>query len=187
MKSNQKGMRKLESSCMKSIKGGGIIIQDILIDGCFEESTQIRTHSGLKMIKDLDLATDKVWNPISKQFMGLSRRTTSIIEGIVLAITTSNGEVTVTSNHAFVLAGGQVVQAAELKAGDMLAGGEMVSGVQTLDVEGYMLVHNLVFDNSSAIWQDHMVEANGVVSGALYLQDSIEHRTAADMPALAFN
>ena len=180
-------MRKLDSSCMKSIKGGTIVIEDVIMGSCFEESTLIKTQDGLKMIKDLDLAKDQIWNPVSGQWMRMSRRTASIVEGTAYKIATASGEVTVTGNHPFALLNGQVVQASELKQGDLLAGGEVVRNTSTFAIDGYMIVHNLVFTSKSTNWEDHMVEANGVVSGALYLQDSIEHRTAVEMPALAFN
>lgn len=186
MNSKKKGMKVLDSRCLKTIKGG-IIIEDIIADGCFEETTLIKTNSGQKMIKELDLATDQVWNPINQKWMSLTRKTVTLIEGIVYTVTTNQGSVVVTDNHPFMLAGGEVLQACELNEGDLLdngGSGDLITGVTASVIEDYMIVHNLVFAGAGVDNADHFVEANGVVSGVLYLQDKVQHRTPVSRSAV---
>ncbi len=188
MNSKKKGMKVLGPNCMKTIKGGVIIIQDIVIDGCFEESTLITTQAGPKMIKDLDMDQDQVWNPISQQWMAISRKTVSLIKGIAYIITTAKGSVTVTDNHPFMTLTEGLVQASELSEGDVLANGDagdVIMDVTAFAIDDHMVVHNLVFENAGTEVQNHFVEANGVVSGVLFLQDKIQYKSSVALSTSA--
>jgi len=87
--------------------------------------------------------------------------------------------VTVTDEHAFMLLNGEVVKANELSKGDLLANGasgDLITAIDDSQVEDYTIVYNLVFENTDDSNQNHFVEANGVVSGLLHLQEKIAHR-----------
>jgi len=51
-----------------------------------------------------------------------------------------------------------------------------VTNVTTHKIEDYTVVHNMVFDTNEHGHDNHFVEANGVVSGVLHLQEKIAHR-----------
>ncbi len=172
-------MKKLNENCLKSIYGGPID-PFALIDGCFEEGTLVTTQNGQKEIEKLNLATDKIWNPISEQWMSLSRRTVTVAKGTMYTITTASGTVTTTDNHPFMLMSGEVVKASELNTGDLLAtaeSGDLITNIAINPIEDYILVYNLVYANVGEQKEDHFVEVNGVVSGVLFLQDQVAHRT----------
>jgi len=177
MMSNKKGIQSLNSKCMKTIQGGFIIITDDIGGSCFEETTMITTQNGQKMIKDLDMAMDQVWNPMNQKWMKISRKTVSLVKGMAYDIFTEAGQVTVTSNHPFMTIEGEVVQACELTEADSLANGDRITKIAAMVIEDYMIVHNLVFTDAGEANEDHFVEANGVVSGVLPLQDKINHRS----------
>lgn len=179
MNPSKKGKQALTCSQMKTITGGFIVIDDISTT-CFAEDTLIKTQTGEKMIKDLDLATDRVWNPMNRQWMKMSRKTVSLVEGMAYTIATTAGTVTVTANHPFMTTAGEILTASELNEGDLLAdgsSGDLVTAVTAFVIEDYMIVHNLVFATTDADNANHFVEANGVVSGVLHLQDKVQHRT----------
>jgi len=146
LKPSKKGMRTLKPDSIKSINAG------IVKTNSFEATTTIKTKTANKKIVDLDVTTDEVWNPINQQWMKIARKTNSQVSGIIYEITTNSGCVTVTSNHPFMKMDGIILYVA---------------------IEGTQVFHNLVFENATDAVNDHFVEANGVVSGVLFLQDKV--------------
>lgn len=174
-------MKKLNSNFLKTICGGCVLIPGEEIPAiCFAENTMITTKVGQKKISNLDLTKDQVWNPVNQKWMNLSRKTVTIHKGSLATISTSSGSVTVTTNHPFLTLSGELIQAGELKIGDILSNGDtgdIITNTSFVEIEDYVLVYNLVFDTLSEVEEDHLVEANGVVSGVLYLQDKIGYKT----------
>jgi len=106
----------------------------------------------------------------------MARKTNSQVSGIIYEITTNSGCVTVTSNHPFMKMDGTILYASQLTEGDMIdngGSGDLVTKVAALAIEGTQVFHNLVFENATDVVNDHFVEANGVVSGVLFLQDKV--------------
>lgn len=173
-KNYNKGMQPLNSNTLKSIAGGGKIVKV----NSFDATTLIKTKTGNKRITDLNIATDEVWNPINQQWMKIARKTNSEVSGIIYEITTNSGCVTVTSNHPFMKMDGTVLHASQLVEGDIIDkgnSGDLVTQVTAIAIEGTQTFHNLVFENATDAVKDHFVEANGVVSGVLFLQDKVTH------------
>ncbi len=143
---------------------------------CFHEETMIVTNNGSKMIKNIDLTIDKIWNPINQKWMELSRKTVTLWQGEVCKIATSENELITTSNHPFMLKDGTVLKAENLEVGDVLDNGSegiVIKAMQLNKVQEYVIVHNLVFKNAGTADCEHFVEANGIPSGILHLQDKV--------------
>jgi len=135
----------------------------------------------MKQIVDVD-ATDEVWNPINQQWMKITRKSSSITSGLICEITSQSGKLTVTTNHPFMKKDGNIVDARQLKAGDILENGETgdeVTQVAMIAIKGIQVFHNLVYDCSDTELNNHFVEANGVVSGVLSLQQVMQQVTQA--------
>lgn len=159
---------------LKYVNGGwghGMVVAN-----SFESTTQIKTKTGNKQIIDLNEATDEVWNPVNQQWMKIARKTNSTVSDLIYEITTNCGSVTVTANHPFMKMDGTILHACQLAEGDLIdngSTGDLVTKVAALAIEGTQVFHNLVFENATEDVQDHFVEANGVVSGVLFLQDKV--------------
>lgn len=147
-----------------------------LNSSCFHEETIIKTSNGAKMIKDIDLAADTIWNPVCKKWMGLSRRTVTLWQGDLCKIKTAENELITTDNHPFMLTNGLVLKAKNLEVGDVLDNGNegvVITAMETYTTQEYLIVHNLVFKKAGIENIAHFVEANGIPSGTLHLQDKI--------------
>jgi len=178
-KTRKKAVKAISPKTLKSI-GGGF---GIVFGNSFESTTLIKTKTGNKPIIDLNVDTDEVWNPVNQQWMKIARKTNSTVSGITYEITTNNGCVTVTANHPFMKMDGTILHASQLIEGDVIAdgsSGDLVTKVAALAIEGTQVFHNLVFENATENVQDHFVEANGVVSGVLFLQDKVTQPVAEE-------
>jgi len=172
LKVSKKGLKTLKPDSIKSINGG----KEIVLANSFAATTLIKTKTGNKKIIDLDIAKDEVWNPINQQWMQIARKTNSVVSSLIYEITTNSGAVTVTSNHPFMKMDGMVLHAAQLTEGDVIDNGnsgDEVTKVTSLAIEGTQIFHNLIFANVTDEVNDHFVEANGLVSGVLFLQDKV--------------
>ncbi len=142
---------------------------------CFDQNTLIKREVGLVKIKDIDASSHKVWNPIQNNWMQIEEKTSTIDKGVMVTLQTENGQVKVTNNHPFVLNNGQVVQAIELKANDIIYGGDKVIGTELSVEDKNIVVYNLRVMDSSENTLDHVIEAGGVICGDLTLQTKVEY------------
>jgi len=180
-KISKKGLKALNAESIKSINGGGGT--RILDFNSFDKTTIIKTKTGDRQIIDLNESTDEVWNPVNQQWMKIARKTNSTVTGIIYEITTKSGGVKVTSNHPFMKMDGTILHASQLTEGDVIdngSSGDLITKVAALAIEGIQVFHNLVFENATEDVQDHFVEANGVVSGVLFLQDKVTQPVEGD-------
>lgn len=147
--------------------------------GCFAEDTQILLENGRKVpIKDLR-AGDRIWNPILKKAVTVSK----IVEGnesqALFRVTQGSKTVRVTEGHPFFTQLG-LLSAKELKAGDWIqsqeGGWSKVDSV-VKETQGYgKHVWNLELDADPSSEAGHMVVANGIITGDLYLQKRVSSR-----------
>ncbi|MBC7659262.1 MAG: hypothetical protein H7249_06095 [Chitinophagaceae bacterium] len=140
--------------------------------GCFDSQTQIQMANGtLKAISDIR-ADDVVWNPKTQT----AHRVTEVIAGPeapdMFEIQSGSRTVLVTQFHPFLTDRGLII-ATELRQGDILIDGQSTSRVVSIvtkeaDKNNLPVVWNLVLEGESN--DDHYVNANGIMTGDLYLQ-----------------
>jgi|GEM_PF-2791576 len=145
--------------------------------GCFAEGTQIKMADGsqrpIEMIRD----GEKVWNPVLRRPVTVERITSGPEDAAMVRVTVAGHTVDVTSEHPFLTPSG-LVRADNLAVGDVVvADGGSVKTIGQIERVGSMrkpVVYNLAVaasdeDSLSA----HMLEANGVTTGDLYLQEKL--------------
>jgi hypothetical protein len=145
--------------------------------GCFAMSTNIRMADG----KDRPIALlkkgDRVLNPITGKAVPIIR----VIEGPeakpMLEIGYKNAKVSVTEKHPFLTKNG-LKAAKDLKKGEQVLGVDgkfhPVTTFNVLPIDPAQVVRNITLGDMSTDPIAHMVLADGVVTGDLYLQMSLE-------------
>lgn len=143
-------------------------------DGCFDPNAKIKMADGsLKAIK-LVRSGDKVYNPVTKKVMTVATMIKGPEHNPLFKVEHKNGSTLVTSKHPFILKSGRVVAAKNLKAGDEVqdANGQWqtLSLVERQSLKKDQQVWNFTFATKSQDPRDHMVVADGVAAGDLWLQ-----------------
>ena len=145
--------------------------------GCFAESTKIRMGSGEDRLIGLIEKGDLVFDPITKK----SIKVVEIIKGPehnpMYDITMGNQKVTVTQFHPFMTKNG-LKAAKNLALTDKLLGADGIyhalKGYKKLPLHDGQVVYNIRLDDGSDKPLDHMVLANQVVTGDLFLQRQLQ-------------
>ena len=145
--------------------------------GCFADSTKIRMASGADKLIGLIQKDEMVLNPITQ--MGL--KVVEIIKGPehnpMYDIIMGSQKVTVTQNHPFMTKSG-IKAAKDLVGDDELLGADgnfyALQGETKLPLVDGQVVYNIRLEGESENPLDHMVLANQVVTGDLFLQRLLE-------------
>lgn len=153
--------------------------------GCFAAGTQIRmADMSLKSVEKIE-AGDNVYNPVTRSAVTVSRTVAGPEEDPLIKITTGEHEVIVTSKHPFQTTKG-LIAAAHLKTGDrILARGgryQTTTSVETLTNKDPAFVYNFAVASSEVGPTGHMVEADGIVTGDLFLQEQVSGIDRSKMP-----
>jgi|GEM_PF-1991752 len=154
--------------------------------GCFSMSTKIKMADGSEKAIGLLSKGEKVFNPLT----GKSQEIVNLIEGpeadkAMYEVGYGNAKVTVTENHPFMTNKG-LRAAKNLKNGDLVvdADGKFVAlnVVNKLAVNPAQVVRNITLagDNTE---KAHMVLADGIVTGDLYLQKKLEKKIVTSVAA----
>lgn len=152
--------------------------------GCFEENIRIRMADGTdKLIKELSIG-DRVWNPILKRGMPLRNVVRGPeYQGLYL-VQIGEKELRVTRDHPFMSQLG-LIGAKDLQAGDLVRGTDdtwqKVKHVKQEAPNPHTTVWNIELDAAEENEAHHMVLADGVVTGDLYLQNRITSRQLLEM------
>jgi hypothetical protein len=156
-------------------------------EGCFAKDTQIRLHDGRDIaIQDLK-AGDKVWNPLLKRAVSVAKVVRGPENKPLYTVTQADRTVRVTESHPFVTPLG-LIPASQLRAGDLIQSADgrwspvdaVVQETQKYEDEVWNL--ELVTDFTEAA---HMVVANGILSGDLFLQQRVQSRPLLEAYRLA--
>jgi hypothetical protein len=147
--------------------------------GCFDPETDITmADKSLKKVRELSVG-DEVWNPVTKR----ASRVKDILEsaeqeGMVL-IEAGALHVKVTQGHPVYIASKGNVIAKSVAVGDRMidaAGGEVtITKVETLAPDSSQKVINFTLEGGES-FNDHMLIANGIRSGDLFVQRQLNQR-----------
>lgn len=157
--------------------------------GCFDPATMIRMADGrVRKIDDIKQG-DLVFNPVTRQSMPVVRVTKGPEAGhglYEIGFGTGRGakSVKVTSKHPFMTENG-LRMAAQLQKGDRIltARGTFrkIDVVNALAPKAGQMVVNIALGSESFAATDHMVLADGIVTGDLQLQERLENTAAISM------
>ncbi len=144
-------------------------------NGCFAAGTLIRmADMSLKPVQRIEEG-DQVYNPVTRRPATVSRTIAGPELSPMLVITTTDAAVTVSSQHPFQTAQ-DLKSAKQLRVGDRILsfGGRLtkITGITKQIATTPPTVYNLalVGNGSDA---EHMIEADGIVTGDLFLQEKV--------------
>lgn len=145
----------------------------VRLGGCFVPETMIKLADGTeKAIEDLK-AGDVVYNPVTKVNVAIKSILESAESDPIVSVVTQDGSIEVTQSHPMVTDRG-IVKASELYVGDrvLTESGEYfeVQNISELPVSYSQRVLNIILDSDSEDSNDHMVLADGIVTGDLIVQ-----------------
>jgi hypothetical protein len=129
----------------------------------------------LKKIKDI-VAGDSVYNPVSKAAVKVKSILESSEENPMVLVEAGSYKLKVTQGHPVYVVGKGNVKAIDLKEGHILldhSGAEVkISKLIQLPLDKHQTVINLTLEGGSN-FDDHMLIANGLHSGDLYVQQNL--------------
>jgi hypothetical protein len=145
--------------------------------GCLDGNTLIRMADGTDLAISALQQGDIIFNPMSRG----NTRILSIISHSELAtmieITAQRNKLKVTANHPFPTEPG-LKRAKDILRGDLLfdtwGRKTPVEEVKMLPIEKRQDVYNLQLVTSSTRMEDHLILANGIVAGDIYLQENFD-------------
>jgi hypothetical protein len=145
--------------------------------GCFAEETRIAVSKNeTRLIRELQVG-DLVWNPVKKVQVRIARMTAGPETLPLIVVHTAGRSLKVTTEHPMVTDRG-LIMAELLEAGDamVMADGslEKVVRVESVLHDGAGSVRNFIINPESTDPDDHMVLAEGIVTGDLYLQSQLK-------------
>ena len=141
--------------------------------GCFAEDTAITVGGGAtRSVAELKVG-DQVLNPVSGRLVAIERITIGP-EALPMIVIHSDGrQLKVTTEHPMLTNRG-VIMAELVEPGDRIvyADGSLhkVTSVESIAGSAGAIVRNFIVNSASDNQEDHMVVADGIVTGDLYLQ-----------------
>jgi len=147
--------------------------------GCFSADTEI-TLADLTTKKASQIRSgDWLWNPIRRSPARVKKVVAGPEKKPMMEIVGSDFRLKVTETHPFPTEN-EILQAKDLRPGDSVLG----NGGRLLTIERvgrFFLssddrVWNFELEESSGSWEDHVVLANGIMTGDLVLQNKLEKR-----------
>ena len=152
-------------------------------DGCFDPEAKIQMADGSKVAIKFIRKGDKVYNPATKTAMTVATMIKGPEHNPMFLVAHKYGSTLVTSKHPFLLKTGRVVMAKHLKAGDEVqdknGNWQFLTTVERQAVKANQQVWNFTFETSSTKPADHMVVADGVAAGDLWLQKDLAKKSVA--------
>jgi hypothetical protein len=143
--------------------------QSFFGSGCFRKGTAIRMANGSdKLIEDIRPG-ELAYNPRTGKSVQITELTKGP-ENTLLHLTVGGKSLFITKDHPFATVSG-LKQARQLMVGDRLSDGKLVEGVETIAVDEDVL--NFSLDTESLEADDHMLLANGIETGDLWLQKDL--------------
>lgn len=147
--------------------------------GCFDEDTLIKMGDGsLKKIRSIRNG-DLVFNPVLKRAFPVSKVTMGYEKQALYEVGYSSATARVTYNHPFLTKMG-IKTAEQLTGKDELIGKSgiyhRIKSLKVLPIKKKQVVVNISLKSGSENPQYHMIEADGVVSGDLFLQEQLEKK-----------
>ena len=152
------------------------------LEGCFHPDTKIRMANGHgKMIKQI-LPGERVWNPLTQQAQEVAEVVKGPEKTNLVVVHSQQFRSLVTTGHPFLTKRG-LLRAEQLVVGDKIpaANGSWTT-VEKLALhpkEAKQIVWNIRLKTNSKDPHQHLVLADGIVSGDLWLQKNLDKIKAA--------
>ena len=148
----------------------------VRLGGCFAPETLITLADGSEVaIEDLE-AGDLVYNPVTEEKVAIRSILESGEEEPIISISTDSNTVNVTQTHPMVTDRG-IVKASDVLSGDRIlvenGSYRTVRNATELPISYSQRVLNIILDTDSKDADDHMVLADGIVTGDLIVQRQI--------------
>jgi hypothetical protein len=145
--------------------------------GCFAAGTLITLADGRQQPIEYLMRSQKILNPLT----GAANDVIAVTKGPeakpLFNVTVGASKVTVTENHPFLTEAG-LKTAKELTTDDKIidvdGSYDAVSALQTVAPAQDTVVYNLKLAVTSSDPKDHMILANGIVAGDLFIQEQLE-------------
>ena len=152
-------------------------------DGCFDPETKILmsdgSHKAIKFIRSGDL----VFNPMTKKIMTVKSMIKGPEKKPMYLVEHAKGRTLVTSKHPFLLKSGKVKMTDQLVPGDYVADAngqwQRLTKVKAQAIDPKQEVWNFTFQTESKNPIDHIVVADGVAAGDLWLQIDVSKKSIA--------
>lgn len=146
--------------------------------GCFAVGTRIRLEDGSEKPIDQLNGSESVWNPVTQKGQAIRHMTRGPEKLPLFRIQSHGREVLVTGTHPFATRRG-VVPAFQLEAGEEIQSvtgeWEKVDSIQMqAPSDNPPVVWNLELEGPDDDPKSHFVEANGLVTGDLLLQNQLQ-------------
>ena len=145
-------------------------------DGCFSKNTLVRMYDGTQRSIETLKAGELIFNPVTRGPSKISKIIVGQEPTNLLEIKTSSGTLEVTANHPFSSERG-MLRADRLKVGDRIWNTDLtlvaIDSITTMDSVNEM-VWNIALDTNGSVMADHMILANGVVTGDWHIQQLLE-------------
>lgn len=144
--------------------------------GCFALGTRMTLANGASRVASLVTQGTELYNPLTKRAAKVTRVVIGPETIGMYVVGVGSGSVTVTSTHPFATSLG-LKQAKELLPTDKILGEDgkehALNRLEQLPPDAAQVVVNFVVNPDSTDPRDHMVLADGVVTGDLYLQQTL--------------
>ena len=159
---------------------------DRLVLGCFAENTRISVSSSeTRSIAELKVG-DKVLNPVTGELANIERITIGPEILPMIEIVTNDRKLRVTTEHPMLTSRGLLMAELVLE-GDRIVyeDGSLhkVTSMASIIGDATTVVRNFSINAASTDPNDHMVLADGIVTGDLYLQSQLKLDTEKKMLA----
>lgn len=145
--------------------------------GCFRKGSKIRMVDGSDKAINLLKEGDIVFNPVRKRGFAIKRITAGMEAFPLLAVSVGSSTVYVTREHAFVTKLG-VKKAIDLRNDDEIlqedGGFQRISSLKASEKKPDDEVWNIEVLTDSHDAEDHVILADGIITGDLYLQESLK-------------
>jgi len=144
--------------------------------GCFAEDTMIRmADKSLKEVQKIQEG-DRIYNPVTRKSAEVKRTIAGPESDPLLKIYAGGSSVTVSTKHPFQTKDG-LKAAEDLNVDDEIIGHggryKKVSAIDTIMQDAKPTVYNFALVDSDGSNENHMVEADGFVTGDLFLQERV--------------
>lgn len=145
--------------------------------GCFALGTSMRLADGKDRVASLVVEGTELWNPLTKRAVKVSKVVIGAEKDVgMFVVGFAGGTVKVTSTHPFPTAAG-LKTARELLPSDRILGADgkthALTRLEQLAKDPRQVVVNFIVNPDSTDPRDHMLLADGVVTGDLYLQQAL--------------
>jgi hypothetical protein len=160
------------------LRGAGVHV-----GGCFATGTKIKmANGGTKNAENIEVG-DMVFNPATGKPQKVASTRHGYEGGRLIEVGYQGKSVHVTQNHPFMTKSG-LKQARHLTKLDQVraSNGEyhQVTTLKQLAEEPYIWVHNLALEADGGEFEQHAVEANGIMTGDHFLQKMLETKIYAE-------